>query len=314
MKLIDLVTQYVSFRKSMGERCANEHILRSFCRTLGEKVDIRAVRAKSVERFLAGDGPLTRNWYAKYVALSSFYRYAVARGHVVSAPLPKAMPKLPPALVPYIYSPDELRRLLEAASCRQLPIHVIEPVTLRTIILLLYGAGLRVGEALALTIADVDLSEAVLTVRLSKFYKSRLVPLGTHLTQAMAAYSHWRQSAHCPVSNKSPFFVGRTGKPVVCVTLQATFGRLREYCGIHRTDGGRYQPRLHDLRHAFAVHRLIAWYRQGADVQYLLPHLSAYMGHVHLAATQVYLTMTPELLQEASARFGNYARREAVDE
>ena len=79
---------------------------------------------------------------------------------------------------------------------------------------------------------------------------------------------------------------------------------------MRRSDGARYQPRLHDLRHSFAVHRLTSWYRQGADVQTLLPYLSTYLGHVNLAATQVYLTMTPELLQEAARRFQQYAFEE----
>ncbi len=79
---------------------------------------------------------------------------------------------------------------------------------------------------------------------------------------------------------------------------------------MHRDDGARYQPRLHDIRHSFVVHRLTSWYQQGADVQKLLPQLATYLGHVSIAATQVYLTMTPELLHEASVRFENYAFRE----
>jgi integrase/recombinase XerD len=85
--------------------------------------------------------------------------------------------------------------------------------------------------------------------------------------------------------------------------LDNAFKLLREYAGVRRSDGGRYQPRLHDLRHTFAVHRLTAWYRQGADVQRLIHHLSVYLGHAHLVDTQVYLTMTPELLQQAGTRF-----------
>jgi site-specific recombinase XerD len=216
--------------------------------------------------------------------------------------------------VPYIYSHEELRRLLDAASSRQSSVHVIEPFTIRTIILLLYGAGLRVGEALALNLSDVDLSGAMLTVRLSKFFKSRLVPLGTQLTQALAAYANWRQSSHSPTGSGSPFFIGRTGNRIIYITLEGTFKRLRAHAGIHRTDGGRYQPRMHDLRHTFAVHRLITWYHQGVEVQQLLPHLSIYLGHIHLAATQVYLTMTPELLQEANACFERYAGKEVSDE
>jgi len=79
---------------------------------------------------------------------------------------------------------------------------------------------------------------------------------------------------------------------------------------VSRHDGGRYQPRLHDLRHTWAVHRLVAWYQDGADVQRLLPALATYLGHVHIAATQCYLTMTPELLQAASLRFEQYAQPE----
>jgi len=89
--------------------------------------------------------------------------------------------------------------------------------------------------------------------------------------------------------------------------MDDTFRRLTEHVGIRRSDGARYQPRLQDLRHAFAVHRLTAWYRQGADVQRLLHHLSVYLGHTSLACTQVYLTMTPELLQQANTRFERYA-------
>jgi site-specific recombinase XerD len=92
--------------------------------------------------------------------------------------------------------------------------------------------------------------------------------------------------------------------------VDRAFARLRQYAGVQRSDGGRYQPRFHDLRHTFAVHRLTAWYAQGADVQRLVYHLSVYLGHVDLAATQVYLTMTPELLSHASTCFERYVREE----
>ena len=315
MKLGDLVTQYVAFRKTLGEgHYAKEPVLRFFCRKMGEKTNVRSIRAKAVSDFLAGDGPLTRNWHEKYYTLLIFYRYAVTRGYVTSAPLPKVIPKPPPRLVPYIYSHEELRRLLDAASVCQRPVHAIEPSTLRTAILLLYGAGLRLSEALNLNLDDVDLAKAMLTVQLSKFYKSRLVPFGSQLTKALRTYSDWRQAVHPSTDSKSPFFVNRTGRRLLCITMQTAFKRLRDHTGIHRTDGGRYQPRLHDLRHSFAVHRLISWYQQGADVQQLLPALSGYLGHINLASTQIYLTMTPELLQQASVRFERYARREASDE
>lgn len=178
-------------------------------------------------------------------------------------------------------------------------------------LLLLYGTGLRRGEALRLSVADVDLTNALLTIRDTKFFKSRLVPISSDLTRVLSDYARWRAATH-PSAEPTLFFVGRHDKPLHHWKLQDAFERLREHAGVRRTDGGRYQPRLHDLRHTFAVHRLTEWYRQGADVQRLVYHLSVYLGHARLVHTQAYLTMTPELLQQAGASFERYARKEAT--
>jgi integrase/recombinase XerD len=163
-----------------------------------------------------------------------------------------------------------------------------------------------ISEALNLDRADVDCGNAVLTIRRTKFYKSRLVPFGPQLGQALARYA-LRPVVPGPTA---PFFTTKYGRRVLKDTFHSTFRRVCRQAGIQRLDGGRFQPRVHDLRHTFAVHRLTSWYRQGMDVQKLLPQLSVYMGHVHLAGTQVYLSMTPELLTEANARFERYAGKE----
>jgi integrase len=129
-------------------------------------------------------------------------------------------------------------------------------------------------------------------------------------TQILTIYANRRNAFGGSHQDDAPFFVGRNGKKVNIYTLDGAFQQLREYAGLRRVGGPRCQPRLHDLRHTSAVHRLTAWYREGKDVQMLLPQLSAYLGHTHLAATQVYLTMTPELLHEASLRFERYATPE----
>jgi site-specific recombinase XerD len=311
MNINDLVTHYVAFRRTLGGRFnSTESILRSFCRTVGPRIHLRQIRVKAVAAFLAGTGPVTRAWHAKHSALKGLFRFAVSRGHLNKAPLPTEVPKLPPTVIPYIYSREELRRLLEAIpSCDRVRFS-IEPPTLRAILLLLYGAGLRRGEVLNLSIADVDLPNGLLTIRDGKFFKSRLVPIGCHLTKVLNDYVRWRTATHPSASAVRHFFVGRRGTVIHRCSLQRAFKRLREHIGLRRTDGSRYQPRLHDLRHTFAVHRLTAWYRQGADVQRLVYHLSVYLGHVRLAHTQVYLTMTPELLQQAGTLFERYARRE----
>lgn len=307
MRLRRLIEQYVAFRRSLGERCmTNARVLHAFGRAIGPAADVVEVHAEQVGAFLAGRGPVTSAWHVKYNALASFFRYAVSRGYTTSAPLPIVLPKRPPAFVPYIYSRDELRRLLDAAERYQRNRSLTDPVTVRTILLTLYTTGLRVREVVGLNRGDVELDNALFTVRATKFFKSRVVPFGPDLVRVLRDYA---SSRHPTLDRRShaPFFTTKRGARVNQATLVGCFQRIRKHADVRRFDGARYQPRLHDLRHAFAVHRLTTWYRQGADVQKLLPILSVYMGHAHIAATQVYLTMTSELLGEAGRRFEQYA-------
>jgi integrase/recombinase XerD len=308
MTLQHVVEEYATFRRTLGERFGvNGKVLKAFCRAMGEDTALQDVAPERVSAFLNGTGPLTASWHVKHNALLGFYRYAISRGFVVHSPLPIVIPKRPPAFQPYIYSQAELRHLIDSTSSYQRNRGSLEPLTVKTLLLLMYGAALRASEVLSLTNADVDLLNAVLTIRDSKFFKSRLVPLGPMTTQTLTEYVHGRSLFGSSHKAESPFFVGRKGKKIPLDTFEGAFQQLREYAGLRRVGGPRCQPRLHDLRHTSAVHRLTAWYREGKDVQLLLPQLSVYIGHTHLAATQVYLTMTPELLHEASLRFELYA-------
>ena len=310
MKLKDLISQYLAFRKSMGgDFDSAASLLNTFCNRMGVDVDLADIRTERVEEFLAGTG-LNSYWRRKYDTLRGFYRYATSRGFVNQSPLPATVPKMPQRFVPYIYNADELQRLINPTAPERIGFRKLEPHTLRAVLLLLYGAGLRIGEAVALTIDDVDLQDAVITIRDTKFHKTRLVPIGLRLNQAMAQYAAQRKAAGHSQSGDAPFFVLRRGKPLSVQIVQKAFARLRRSAAVGRADGARYQPRLHDMRHSHAVHRLTSWYEQGADVQKLLPYLSTYLGHVNIAATQVYLTMTPELLRAASLRFEQYALQE----
>jgi integrase/recombinase XerD len=306
MKLSEVVHQYVTHKQSMGMRFGTEkQILNSFCCAMGDVV-IAEVEPDSVLAYIAGTGPVTRFWHRKHTALTGFYRFVVARSYVTTSPLPKVLPKLPQAFVPYIYSCEELRRLLEATVLCNDPCGKIREYTCRALLLSLYGAGLRISEALALTLNDVDLSAGVIQIREGKFYKTRFVPLGPDLVNVLTKYVIQRNGDHLPQPD-APFFASLSGSPIKRATAELTFKRLRTRAGVQRHDGARFQPRLHDLRHTFATHRLLSWYRQGANVQRLLPQLATYLGHVCIASTQRYLTMTPELLREASKRFERYA-------
>ena len=314
MKLARVVHDYVALKQSMGSRFRTEAtILKAFCKAVGD-VAITDVEPQQVASYLAGTGPVTRHWHRKYEALSGFYRFALGRGYVTLSPLPKTVPKRPQPFRPYIFPEEELRRLFKAAGEFETPRMALQGATLRPLLLLLYGAGLRISEAVALTRADVDLTASLLTIHESKFYKTRLVPVGPRLTAALTAYADDRHRQGHLNNPASPFFVTRTGIAVTRGMAERAFVRLRDIAGIVREDGARYQPRLHDLRHAMAVHRLVAWYREGADVQRLLPQLATYLGHVDVAATQRYLAMTPELLREASRRFERYAQPEVGHE
>lgn len=162
--------------------------------------------------------------------------------------------------------------------------------------------------------ADIDLAERVLTVRNTKFYKTRLAPIGAQLAAALTAYYVQRSTLALPKGKDSGFLCSRSGCHLSYQHVVTLFQRIRSGAGIACPLGELRPPRRHDLRHTAAVHRVLAWYRAGKDVQQLLPYLATYLGHADIASTQRYLQMTPELLQEASLRFAVYAQCENVQE
>ena len=309
MTLRDAIDQYIAWRRAHGaEFRAQMYHLKLFLKSVDGNVHCDAIATPQVRAFLAGKGPLTPYRAKKYSTLAGFYRYAISRGFASCSPVPapEDEPKPPTSAPRYVYSYDELRRLFDAIDVSRSRAFKLDAHTFRTLLLLLYGTGLRLKEAMKLTLVDVDLSSAVLTVRASKFYKSRLVPVGPQLIDALRAYAVCRAERPALEGRDSSFLANRDGTPLAKRTVQGAFTDLLCAAGVHGADATRQFPCLHSLRHSFAVHRLTAWYRQGADVQRLLPMLSTYLGHADLAGTQVYLSMTPELLQEASLRLERF--------
>jgi integrase/recombinase XerD len=270
---------------------------------------IEKVTPEAVRSFLDGGKQIiTSDWFMKYSAIGPFFRYARTHGYMTHNVLPLSIPKQTRFFQPYIYSVEDMQRLLRVANSRHRGVWHIELNTMRVLLLLLYGSGLRISEALNLQHRDVDLDEAVLTVRETKFFKTRLVPVGPDLAAVLRNYFNRKWSRK--ESNRGlPFLVTHDNQPLNLQTTELTYKRIREEALVSRTDR-RYQPRLHDLRHTFAVTRVLTWYRQGENVQRLLPHLSTYLGHVRLQSTTRYLSLTAELLEEASSRFKQYAEPE----
>ncbi len=309
MRLRDAIDCYVAWRRDHGAKfMASANLLHHFCRHVGVGIDCDKVTEAQVRFFLAGAGKLTRYRATKYSALAGFYRFAVSRGYMARSPLPlpEQEPPRPASAPPHIFTQQELQCLFRAIDASRKGALQLDADTFRTFLLLLYGAGLRLGEARRLTVEDVDPRNAVLTVRDSKFYKSRLLPTGPHLTEALREYATKRTTRPFPEGVNSTFLANRDGSTLATATLEKSFRKLLRIAGIQPTETNYRAPCLHGLRHSFAVHRLTAWYRTGADVQRLLPTLSTYLGHANPAGTQIYLSMTPELLREASLRFEHY--------
>ncbi|MGA7687066.1 MAG: tyrosine-type recombinase/integrase [Terriglobales bacterium] len=305
MKLSQAIDFYVRRKQDAGARFnAPKKQLRSLLRHCGD-IDLHRVKLPQVTSFIDGSGVRPSTWCQKRGTLKAFFEYWALRGRLKAPPpLPPRAPKSAQTFVPYIYSQSDLRLLLDAVpQCQRVSSCVMSGATFRTLLLFLYGTGMRLGEALRLRLMDVDLRVGLVTIRGTKFYKSRLVPLGRDVRKLLQQYLEMpaRQNQHY-----RPLFQTKRCNPIRLQVVDKSFSRLRRIAGIARHDKSSYQPRLHDLRHSFAVHRVTAWYRQNKDVQLLLPALSTYLGHVDLSATQRYLTMTPELLEQANRRFEQY--------
>jgi len=274
-------------------------ILRSFSKKIGD-VPLDTITPAQILDFLNGPRPSYGTWCTKFSLLKFFFEYWSARGLVDRSPMP---PRIRPPLalrqsfVPYVYTRNQLRLLFRATSAWQnssrqnIKTGRMDSRTFRVFLLTLYATGMRTGEALTLLREDVDVNRSAITIRGGRFGRVRKIPIGPDLCTRLRR--HKRGLARVP--SESPyFFVGKDGKALKEPALIFAFQRLRRLAGIERYDGAIYQPRMHDLRATFAVHRLTSWLRQGGDLNRLIPALSAYMGQCGLGSTERYLKLTPE--------------------
>ena len=198
---------------------------------------------------------------------------------------------------PFIYSAADIDAIMGQA--RRSIVSPLRAATYETLIGLLAASGLRIGEAIKLDRGDVDWAEGVLLIRESKFGKSRLVPLQASSLEALDAYARLRDQLQ-PRPKEPSFFVSLTRKRLIYAVVGQTFRQLADTTGVGA--GAPSAPRLHDLRHTFAIRSLLGWYRAGDDVQTKIPSLSTYLGHRDPISTYWYLSAAPELLALAAAR------------
>jgi integrase len=306
------VEQYLAERRRLGfELSTMGHALTRFARYVGKvshcgplTIDLMSAWARQAK---GGHG--NRATSARQLRLlRPFTRWLQQFDPATAVPDEAIFGAIPGRVAPHIYREQEIVELLAAA--RQLgPPGSLRAAVMETLFGLMACSGLRISEALALRDADVDLKCGVLTIRQSKFGKSRLVPLHPSAVDALARYRAQR-GRYVRMTAETPFFVttrGRLlGQPVSDRQAHRIFDQLRQQLGwIDR--GGHGTPRVHDLRHSFAVRRLQQWHEQGLDLNQRMLALSTYLGHAKISNTYWYLTGVPELMSLAGKRFEHFA-------
>ncbi len=253
----------------------------------------------------------SRAWAAQRLsAVRGFARHRSASDPRTQIPPAGLLPFRPQRARPYLYSEQEIKQLLHAALDLPLSVrHRRRCALLPRVYYCLFGllavTGLRLGEARNLELRDVDLDAGVLTVRGAKFGKDRLVPLHPSTCRVLADYLVRRERHWAGRTVSAYLFVSSWGNRLDNAPIHRAFYAVSRRIGLRRAED-HHGPRLHDLRHRFATTTLVNWYRSDQDPERRLPLLSAFLGHVHIADTQWYLSDSPELMHEAMARLERY--------
>jgi integrase len=299
-KLQDGVEQYLALRRGLGFKLKrNGRFVREFAAAMGKGGETRITTRYAIEWATNPQQLHPSEWAARLSSIRAFARYWITIDTSTEIPPDGLLPFRPARANPYLYTDEEIRQLLDAAKSMsaQFPLH---RNTYHCLLGLLAVSGMRISEVLNLELRDIDWIEALLTIRSTKFGKSRLVPLHPTATMVLSDYVSLRNRifSDCPTA---AFFPSKTGARLDEGQVRRVFYRLSRQVGIRRALAGR-GPRLHDFRHRFAVETLLRWYRSGDDVTRRLPTLSTYLGHAHVTDTYWYLTNTPELMASAGER------------
>ena len=295
-KLRKAVEDYIDMRRSLGYKLHQPAVLLpDFISFLEQKGATYITIPLAVEWSERSRSARPAEWARRLTIVRCFARHWSASDPRTQIPPWGLMPHRPRRARPYIYTDAEVRGLLQAAR----RLDGLRGLTYHCLFGLLSVTGMRISEALNLQPHDVDLSEAILTVRGAKFGKSRLVPIHASTRKVLRNYIQHRDRTF---ARKLPyFFVSTRGNRLDGGEVRRTFYRLSRETGL-RGPTASHGPRLHDFRHRLAVRTLVQWYRSGQDVERRLPVLSTYLGHVHVGDTYWYLTACPELMGLAVKR------------
>jgi integrase len=297
--LRDALAGYLALRRSLGFKLERPGQLLADFTSYLEAAGAPTVTTELALAWATAPADADPTWWrARLAAVRPFARYLATRIPGTEVPPAGLLPgPLSRRAVPYLYSPASIAGLLAAAGTISSPLRA---ATYQTFIGLLAVTGMRAGEAIGLDRSDVDLTASLLTIRQSKFGKSRQLPVHATTVAALAGYAALRDQHH-PRPATPAFFISLTGTRLIYKNVHYTFRRLTRAAGL-APRSAQCRPRIHDLRHSFAVTTLLRWYQDGGDVAARLPLLSAYLGHADPGGTYWYLTGTPELLALAAAR------------
>ncbi len=310
--LADGIAQFIEHKRVLGRRYETETFaLRLFDRYLVEHQvgAICSITPELIEAFLTSrPRHRPRSFNHLLGVLHRFFDWLVAREIVPRSPVRTATRRAGAPRIPFIFAPEQVRQLLDlAARLPDAPGATLRGPTFHAILATLYGLGLRVGEACRLNIGDVDRPRHLLVIRDTKFAKDRLVPFGPRVGGMLDRYLALRRTRTPALADDEPLFSIRAGGRLRRQRVGRVFRRLLPDLGLNVPPGAS-PPRVHDMRHSFAVRTLLRWYRTGVDPAQRLLHLSTFLGHVQPESTAVYLTITAELLAEAGGRFEAFAR------
>ena len=301
------VADYLRTRRAMGYKLTEDgRLLRQFAAYL-DMVHAEHLTVAHALSWATQWTDAAPAWRAgRLSTVRSFARYLSTLDPATEIPPVGLLPEPSHRVVPYIYSDDDIARILVEAR-RLTPEHRAD--TYQTLISLVFVTGMRVGEAVRLDNGDVDFEQGILTIRDSKFGKSRQVPLHPTTVEALLAYVR-RRDERRPKPRSPSFFTSSIGTRLLRDNVSTVFPRLVQAAGL-TSPHGRRRPRLHDARHTFAVRCVIGWYRAGVDVHQRLPLLSTYLGHVDPSTTYWYLSAVPELVELIADRLDPDAEERA---
>ena len=305
------IEQFIAYKRALGRRYdVEEKTLRLFDRYLASTAAtcLDQVTPVLIEAFLASrPRERPRSYNHLLCTIRRLFDWLVGQGTLDRSPVRSSPRRHTSQRIPFIFDRHTAARLLEVA--RSLPDNPRAPMrgtTYHAVFAILYGLGLRVGEVCRLHLDDVDMNRQLLVIRKTKFYKSRLVPFGPRIAALLREYRQAKLRRTEATSPDAPVFSFTTRGAINPCTVSQVFHGLVPRLAL-RIPAGCSPPRLHDLRHSFAVGTLLRWYRSGEDPGAGLLRLATFLGHVDPTSTAVYLTMTTALLQEANRRFEAFA-------